>query len=203
MPIGLATGAKAHGLAERGRDLYETPAAAIAALLQVETLPHRIWEPAAGRGAIVRLLRAAGHHVIATDLASGTDFLACRRPRGHADAIVTNPPLQIAAAFAQHACALVPYVALLLPWRFWEAGTGRHAAARARRQVLDMTPPARAYPFANRLPMMHRDGWTGPRSRSAMAFGWFVWDRRPGRVHAPGTLVRRIRWTESLHKRKS
>jgi hypothetical protein len=201
MPVGLATGAKAHRHSERGHDLYETPAVAVAALLQVERLPQRIWEPAAGGGAIVRVLRAAGHRVIASDLASGMDFLACRRVRGHADAIVTNPPLKHAAAFAQHACALVPYVALLLPWRFWEAGTGSHAAARARRQVLDIAPPARAYCFANRLPMMHRAGWTGPRSRNAMSFGWFVWDRCS--MDVAGTLVRRIRWTESPGKGKS
>lgn len=39
-------------LAERGHDLYETPACAIEALLRVEPLPHQIWEPACGRGAI-------------------------------------------------------------------------------------------------------------------------------------------------------
>ena len=34
------------------------------ALLRVEQLPHRLWEPAAGRGNIVNVLRAAGHEVI-------------------------------------------------------------------------------------------------------------------------------------------
>src|SRR6516162_8818181 len=59
-----------HPLAERGHDLYETPDVAVEALLRVERLPHRIWEPAAGRGAIVRvLLRRAGHAVIASDVA--------------------------------------------------------------------------------------------------------------------------------------
>jgi hypothetical protein len=41
-----------HPHAERGLDLYETPAVAVEALLRVERLPHRIWEPACGRGAI-------------------------------------------------------------------------------------------------------------------------------------------------------
>jgi hypothetical protein len=31
--------------------------------------------------------------------------------------------------------------------------------------------------FRNRIPMMHRDGWAGPRASSAMPFAWFVWDR--------------------------
>src|SRR5215510_4855776 len=57
-----------HPLAERGHDLYETPDVAVEALLRVEKLPHRLWEPAAGRGAIVRVLRDAGHTVIPSDL---------------------------------------------------------------------------------------------------------------------------------------
>jgi hypothetical protein len=52
-----------HPLAERGLDLYETPPVAVDALLRYEKLPHQIWEPAAGRGAIVRVLRDAGHAV--------------------------------------------------------------------------------------------------------------------------------------------
>ena len=47
-------------LSVRGDDLYETPAVAVDALLRVEQLPHWLWEPAAGRGAIVNVLRAAG-----------------------------------------------------------------------------------------------------------------------------------------------
>src|SRR5262249_58390880 len=54
--------------AERQNDCYETPAVAVEALLRVERLPHQIWEPAAGRGAVARVLESAGHEVIGTDL---------------------------------------------------------------------------------------------------------------------------------------
>jgi hypothetical protein len=57
-----------HTHAERGWDLYETPAVATQALLRVETLPKLVWEPAAGRGAISRVLRNAGYLVIEQDL---------------------------------------------------------------------------------------------------------------------------------------
>ena len=57
-----------HTLAERGDDLYETPPVAVAALLRHERLPHRLWEPACGHGNIVKVLRAAGHEVIGSDL---------------------------------------------------------------------------------------------------------------------------------------
>ena len=55
--------------AERGLDAYFTPPQAVWSLLALETVPHCIWEPAAGDGAIVRVLEAAGHPVIASDIA--------------------------------------------------------------------------------------------------------------------------------------
>src|SRR5262249_15831089 len=72
-----------HPPAARGHDLYETPACAVEALLEVEHLPHKIWEPCAGRGAIVDVLRERGHFVVASDLVdygvpgqeAGADFL--------------------------------------------------------------------------------------------------------------------------------
>jgi hypothetical protein len=56
-----------HPLAERGLDLYETPAAAVEAVLRAEPVPLGVWEPAAGRGAVVRVLRTRGHDVVASD----------------------------------------------------------------------------------------------------------------------------------------
>jgi hypothetical protein len=53
---------------ERGADLYETPAEAVEALLRHVEVPRCVWEPAAGRGAIVRVLQRTGHEVDATDL---------------------------------------------------------------------------------------------------------------------------------------
>jgi hypothetical protein len=58
----------AHPLSDRGHDLYETPAEATHALLKAEKLPQNLWEPACGPGAIVRVLREAGHQALATDL---------------------------------------------------------------------------------------------------------------------------------------
>jgi hypothetical protein len=57
-----------HTHAERLHDLYETPEVATWALLKAENLPKRIWEPAAGRGRIARVLSAACHQVIQHDL---------------------------------------------------------------------------------------------------------------------------------------
>ena len=59
-----------HHHAERGLDAYFSPPEATAALLAIEhgRLPRHLWEPAAGNGAIVRPLRAAGFDVVASDL---------------------------------------------------------------------------------------------------------------------------------------
>jgi hypothetical protein len=54
----------AHALKERRDDLYETPECAVEALLAVESLPLHVWEPACGPGAIARVLRRHGHHVL-------------------------------------------------------------------------------------------------------------------------------------------
>src|SRR5262249_14628842 len=43
------------------------------------------------------------------------------------------------------------------------------------------------YPFARRLPMMHRANWDGPMASSAIAFAWFVWSRD----HKGTTLLQR------------
>ena len=57
-----------HPDSARGNELYETPEVATLSLLRAEPLPRTIRGPACGPGAIVRVLRDAGHLVIATDL---------------------------------------------------------------------------------------------------------------------------------------
>lgn len=189
MSLSLATSNKRHALADRGNDLYETPEVATRALLRHVPIPSDIWEPACGPGAIARVLRAAGHNVIASDLVdygcpgarSGVDFLL-EQAAPHVSAIVTNPPYKLGAEFVEHGLRLVPKVIMLLRLGFLESVR--------RTNVLDGGHLAAVLPFRNRLPMMHRDGWDGPKSSSAMAFAWFVWDRE----HSGPTELRRISW---------
>jgi hypothetical protein len=177
-------------LAERGDDLYESPPEAVRALLKAERLPQRIWECACGPGAIVRVLRAAGHKVHATDLVdygcpdseAGVDFLMESRAPDGVEAIITNPHYKLAAQFVEHAIELCPKVYLLLPLAFLEG--------RRRSTVLESGALARIHVFRNRLPRMHRHGWNGPRATSTVAFAWFVWDRS----HRGPTEVRRLSW---------
>jgi hypothetical protein len=177
MSLSHAAQAGQHRHVERGRDLYETPACAVEALLRVEQLPPVIWEPAAGPGAIVRVLRDHGHDVVASDIHDHgfpldfvADFLTLTEaPTGCRTALICNPPYKIANKFVRHALKLVPQVYLLLRLAFFESV--------GRTDVLEGAGLRAVHVFRKRLPMMHRDGWKGPRASSAIAFGWFCCDR--------------------------
>jgi hypothetical protein len=184
-----------HSFAERAFELYQTPPVAVQALLAVEQLPHQVWEPACGPGAIVRVLRAAGFSVRASDLIdyrcpdseAPVNFLTERSSRG-AQAIVTNPPYKLAAQFIAHALELCPLVVMLLRLAFLES--------ERRSPLLDRGLLARVHVFKNRLPMMHRHGWAGPKAASAIAFAWFVFDR----THRGPTTIDRISWKATERK---
>lgn len=166
-----------HSREDRGLDAYFTPPVAVHALLSLERqyLPRSIWEPAAGAGAIVHVLRGAGYTVTASDIADYglagcelVDYLAAAPPPD-IEAIVTNPPFAEAEAFARKALGEVGYVALLLRTNFLESAE--------RDSLFDEYPPARVWQASLRLPMMHREGWTGKKAGSNTAHAWFVWDR--------------------------
>lgn len=183
-------------LRDRKDDLYETPPEAVRALLSVELKePESIWEPACGPGSIVRILRLAGHQVFASDLVdyespdqdiAGWDFLSERKMPDSASIIVTNPPYKLANEFVSHALMICPRVIMLLRLAFLES--------TRRAPILDGGHLARVHVFRNRLPMMHRDGWEGPKVSNPTAFAWFVWDRS----HTGPTELHRLSWEASL-----
>ena len=156
-------------------DFHRTPIEAVQSLLAIEAkrLPKLLWEPACGDGAIVIPLREAGYEVLASDLVdrgcpdSGVlDFLKVRHASSHG--IVTNPPYRLAQRFVEQALSLAPYVAMLLPLGFL-AGQKRMPWHRG-------SPLCRVHIASRRLPMMHRDGYDGPKASSGVDHAWFVWD---------------------------
>jgi hypothetical protein len=134
-----------HHYVDRGLDAYFSPPEAVTSLINIESryLPKCIWEPAAGDGAIVRPLQAAGFTVIASDIAdyglagcrTGLDYLSAK-PIPGVGGIITNPPYKLAMRFAEKALREAPYLALLLRTNFLEstvrlqfsAGISRHAS---------------------------------------------------------------------------
>lgn len=176
----LAVNPGRHAYSERADDLYETPPEAVLALLGAQLLPHRIWEPAAGRGAIVEVLRSAGYEVVASDLrdydghrclgiATGVDFYKTPAAPEGFDCILTNPPFRESGPerFVSHGLKLCRRVIILARLTFMES----------KRPILESGKWVRALPFKSRLPMMHRDSWTGRKNTSPTAFAWFVFDR--------------------------
>jgi hypothetical protein len=189
----LKQGAERHAHAVRGNDLYETPPEAVHALLRHEKLPKHIWEPAAGRGAISRELRAAGHTVFASDLCdyegrdSGIitelDFLVTYAPNNY-KTIVTNPPFKLADQFIRHGLALGCKVVVLQRLMAIE-GAGRS-------DLIDKHCE-RIWAGIERLPMMHREGWEGPKLAVAgVPFAWFVFS--PVKWPRDHIELRRISW---------
>jgi hypothetical protein len=166
-----------HAHAQRGNDLYETPVEAVAALLHAEQVPQDVWEPACGPGKIVDELRASGRHVVATDLVDykregslgGVDFLMEQSMPPNVKCIVTNPPYMLAEKFVWHARDMADVTIMLLRFNF--------LASRRRRGLFSSKNLKRVWLFENRLPRMHRDGWTGNKVSSQVEFGWFVWDK--------------------------
>lgn len=185
-----------HPYADRALDFYRTPPEATRALMRIETLPESIVDPCVGDGAVVDILRDEGGHLVyGCDIVDRGwprtivgDYLA--EPMIMNDlGIVTNPPYRAAQAFIEkaiHDGAL--YHAWLLRTNFLESV--------GRKPFFERYPPSRIWVSSRRLPMMHRDGWGGPKAKSNQAFAWFVWDSRtPERV--PGTWVGWFDWRDA------
>lgn len=195
---------------ERGDNFYETPIEATRALLALESFHLEIWEPACGKGAISRVLEDAGYDVFLSDLVDrGTadrhgavqhvgDFRQIDRDGTAAVGmdqpcdIVTNPPYGEALnSFVAHALRVhrPRKMALLLNLNFL---CGFEDAERCF--SMDANPPARVHVFTRRLPMMHRDGWDGPKAQSSMNTAWFVWEADAGGIYRGPTVLNRVDW---------
>jgi hypothetical protein len=203
---------------ERGNNLYETPAEATRTLLALEAFRLEVWEPACGRGAISRLLEDAGYQVFLSDLVdygtadrhgelqrvdsfldTGADYWLPDGPRGGGADIVTNPPYGTALnAFVAHALRVhrPRKMALLLNLNFL---CGFDDPDRCF--AMDEHPPARILVFTRRLPMMHRDGWDGPKAESRMNTAWFIWEQdEHGQYDGRPTTVHRVDWKDFQDK---
>lgn len=199
---GHAIGTKSASKDDRGDDLYETPIEAMQTLLALESFSCSVLEPSVGKGAILRPLEAAGYDVAISDMVDrgiatrhgecqGVGDFLLSQSIGDAD-LLTNPPFGIANAYAAHALRehKPRKMALLLNLNFMCGFEDPD-----RRFVMDENPPSRIYVFTRRLPMMHRDGWTGSEASSQMNTGWFVWERNDDGSYGSGyPQIIRVDW---------
>ncbi len=158
-------------------NFYPTPPEATRALLSVETFDGSIHEPACGQGHISRVLEAAGHTVVSTDLndwgfgEAGQDFLSQSAPC--AKHIVTNPRYGrgLADAFIRKALTLTREtggkVAMLLNLA--------SLAHELRTPRWRKTPPARLYAIDSVLCWPDPD-LPPPAHFTEHRYCWAVWE---------------------------
>lgn len=167
-----ATGRNLAGNERQATDFYATPPWLVRAILPcLRVTPHRILEPAAGDGAIVRELRAAypSARIDEYELTRGADFLA-KEPRPEYDLVITNPPYALAERFVRHALRFrrshESEVVMLLRLNFL-GGQKRAAWLRACTPCVFVSP--------------RRPSFTG-RGTDATEYAWFIWGARASMV---------------------
>jgi hypothetical protein len=158
---------RASGYERKERDLYETPEWVTWALVpHLPRKPVNIWEPAAGNWKMVRPLSEITG-VTPTDIDKGVDFLECHQLPELTDAIITNPPYELATEFVEHALYLTKgsgVVAMLLRTDF------DHAKTRA-----DLFAQHKA--FAKKVVLTKRIKWfEDSKGSPSFNHAWFIWD---------------------------
>jgi hypothetical protein len=161
------------GSSRNPQDFYETPRWLTEAIIPHlrPYAPQRILEPAAGHGAIVRLLESAfpEAEIDTGDVSTGQDFLVHPYPADY-DLIMTNPPYSLALDFIQRALDLrrteQSVVGMLLRVNF-AGGQARAPFFRRNKPSIYITP--------------RRPDFTGGGG-DATEYAWFVWDGRQHNV---------------------
>jgi hypothetical protein len=169
-------GANSHSTQERAAgDFYATDPRAIDALEYAGKLPQsaKIWECAAGRGALSEALIGRGYEVISTDLydrgycGGGTDFL--QTTELSAPCILTNPPYSKVTEFCTHAIALgAEEIYMFMKLQFLEG-------KRRYRELFSLYPPAEILQFVERLSAARNGDPAMYNRSSAIAFCWMIW----------------------------
>jgi hypothetical protein len=158
---------------ERDNQLFCTPSHVTKALLTREVFPGSIWEPAAGKGHIVEVLRQCGYTDIHAPDINDWGFRLCsvedfRVSSRRTDCLITNPPLRLKWKFLVQAKWLVRHkIALLLPLE------AEYTKNFVRLHQSDADFPWKAlYAFLQPVP------WVNLRHPGGkIKFGWFVFER--------------------------
>lgn len=172
-------------------DFFPTPPWATRALLE-HVIPGAcgvVWEPAAGERHMADVL--AEHpgfaRVIATDVhdygrldgigsftGEGLDVIPSPTPAP--DWIITNPPFNLALAFAERALNEAQVGVALLVRTAWIEGSERYE------RLFRDRPPAIVAQFVERVPMVK--GRWDPEASTSTSYAWIVWKQGgDGRTH--------------------
>lgn len=171
-------------------EAFETDEWAASAILRVELLTPRVWDPCVGLGVLARAAAAAGYRVHASDIhdwghpgAEIADFtgnltVPPREFERHGYSVLMNPPFTHACTFVQRALERGARKVLCFQKYSWFESERRRAWFRER-------PPCRIWVCGSRascwrfdIPPAKRAGSTTPTTHA-----WFVWER--GHVAGP------------------
>ena len=149
-------------------DFYPTPIEVTHAFMQWLKIGSGafIREPCCGDGMMSKVIESYGHNVYSSDIVSsgygtsGVDFLIS--PPVYCDAIITNPPFNLAEKVIRRALFQAPLVAVVLKATYWHAKT--------RQELFKEYPPAYILPLTWRPDFM---GGGAP----TMDFMWTLWRR--------------------------
>lgn len=164
-------------LKRAAHDWYSDPPEATEALLRVERFAGISWDPACGLGTIPKVLAGSGLVCFRSDIVDRGcgavigDFL--KAEARVVDNIISNPPFNLAQAFAERALSIARHkVAFLLPLTFLEG--------MKRAQWLSASPLARVHVFSWRISMPPGELLAAGKVKPVggkKAFAWFVWER--------------------------
>lgn len=147
----------------KGRpDDFQTPAWALDPLWQYLWSGWRIWEPACGKGNLVRAFDERGFATIGTDITHGQDFLTCEPPEF--EVLITNPPFSIKDAWLARCYEMEKPFALLMPFTAMET---------PKRLGLFRTHGVEVIILPRRVNFETPSGSTS--GRAWFPVGWFTW----------------------------
>lgn len=157
------------------KDFFQTPHPLTRLLLENEVFDGTILEPAAGKGAIVKVLKDFDNkEIVAYDLDdnNGKDFLTEDRCFSN---IITNPPFKLAHQFILHSKQLANQkIAMLLPLNYL------HGQKRFNEIWTDTLFPLASVYIFTRYVMFDTKLRKDDKliSNGFMTFAWFVWDKK-------------------------
>lgn len=179
----------------RAADFYETPYSVTRQFLNHFNIPRdlHILEPAAGHGAITRVLEDEGfQHITSYDFnfpwSPNMDFLKEKR---RFDFILTNPPYSKALDFILKCKEVATRgFALLLPLNYLH---GQERWEKVYSQTL--YPLTNVYVFTRYVMMGEPLREDGRFNTGMQAYAWFVWENRgDGKWHYEYESTPQIRW---------
>lgn len=147
---------------------FQTPPEALRPLLPYLKKEWTIWEPACGKGNLVRALQKNDYKTESSDIIDGRDFLL-NKNIPYADCIITNPPFSIKQKFLERCYELKKPFALLLPLTTFET---------AKRQKLFKENGLEVIFFDKRI---NFEIPNGKGSGSWFATAWFTWGLNIGK----------------------